>query len=137
MKKKGMMIGVLALLVLAVVALVSLFSPKPQAGDKMISIKIVDELNAATLFDDTISTDAQTLGELLKESEELQISSEESQYGMYITAMMNTPQHDDAYWVFESENKKTCEEAGYWPAADSVMLADGDVFLFKLTNQFN
>lgn len=45
MKKKGYILGIIAILVVAVVLLVNSLTPKPQEGLKNIEIKIVDEMN--------------------------------------------------------------------------------------------
>ena len=139
MKKKGLILGGLAVLVLLVMIAVNMLMPKLQAGMKNITIKIVDEMNDEVLFDDVIQTSDEILATLLTSEKALKVVGEEGQYGLFITSMMGVDAHDDAYWVFESDNNKSCGEAegGYCPAANSVNLADGDVFLFKLTNQFN
>lgn len=139
MKKKGIILGSIAVLILVVAVALNMLMPKSEAGMKNITIKIVDKMNDQVLYDDTIATSEETLGKLLLAQEELKVVGEEGQYGLFITSMMGADAHDDAFWIFESENNKTCGEAegGFCPAADAVILADGDIFLFKLTNQFN
>lgn len=139
MKKKGYILGIIAVLVVAVVLLVNRLTPKPQEGLKNIEIKIVDEMNDEILYEGKMDTEAETLGEMLVSEDDLKVKGETGQYGFFISSMMGVDAHDDAFWVFESDNNKSCgeAEAGFCPAADAVVLADGDTFLFKLTNQFN
>lgn len=139
MKKKVTLIGILVLVTVGLVLGINALMPKPVEGDKTISFKIVDEMTNQVLFEDDIQSDAETLGDCLRNYPDFKLEKEDSQYGMYITSLMGVAAHDDAYWVFESENNKSCSgsEGGFCPAADQVMLEDGDSFTFKLTNQFN
>lgn len=139
MKKKGIILGIIAILVVMVVLLVNSLTPKPQEGLKNITIKIVDQMNDKILYEGTIETETETLGEMLVSKDDLKVKGESGQYGFFISSMMGVDAHDDAFWVFESDNNKSCgeAEAGFCPAADAVVLEDGDIFLFKLTNQFN
>ena len=137
MKKKGTILGIIAILAVAVVMLVNSLTPKPQEGLKNITVKVVDEINDEILYEGMINTETDTLGKMLVSEDELKVKGESGQYGFFISSMMGVDAHDDAYWVFESDNNKSCgeAEAGFCPAADAVILEDGDVFLFKLTNQ--
>lgn len=139
MKKKGIILGIIAILVVMVVLLVNSLTPKPQEGLKNITIKIVDQMNDEILYEGTIETETETLGEMLVSKDDLKVKGESGQYGFFISSMMGVDAHDDAFWVFESDNNKSCgeAEAGFCPAADAVVLEDDDIFLFKLTNQFN
>lgn len=139
MKKKVTLIGLLVLITFALILGINSLMPKPVEGNKIITFKIVDEMNNQVLFDGDIQSDAETLGECLRDYPDFKLEKEDGQYGMYITSLMGVSVHDDAYWVFESENNKSCSgsEGGFCPAADQVMLEDGDNFTFKLTNQFN
>lgn len=139
MKKKGIILGVIAILVVVVVLAVNSLTPKTQEGLKNITIKIVDQMNDEVLYDGSIDTESETLGEMLVSEDDLKVKGESGQYGFFISSMMGVDAHDDAFWVFESDNNKSCgeAEAGFCPAADAVVLEDGDAFLFKLTNQFN
>ena len=88
MKKKGLILGGLAVLVLLVMIAVNMLMPKPQAGMKNITIKIVDEMNDEVLFDDVIQTSDEILATLLTSEKALKVVGEEGQYGLFITSMM-------------------------------------------------
>lgn len=68
-----------------------------------INIVIVDE-NKKELFNKEIETDKKYLNEVLKETEEIKLKSEKSDYGDYITSMMGIDQKNTDkgmyYWSY-------------------------------------
>ena len=109
-------------------------------GDKTIQIVIKDDKNK-TLYDDKVSTDATKLEVLLKEmkkDKEIVLEYEDGAYGMYITGMgkdkvVKQMESKGYYWIYTSDNNKSCKEAGYCEAANTLKIADQDKFVFALS----
>ena len=122
---KKVLLGVIALI--AVVGLFlgmyMKFRPQAQAGGKQISIEVVDDAGASTVYE--VATDAEYLREAFEDAEGLEVLGEESQYGLTIitvnglTADFNV---DSAYWSIMVNG-----EYGQY-GADSQVVTDGDVF---------
>lgn len=85
-----------------------------------------------------VPAECKTLAEVLLAAEELQLKSEESQYGMKILGLMGVEGNWDKgpWWLYESENNAACTAAGACDGASTLEVADGDIFTFKLTSDF-
>ena len=122
-KTTKILIAVVALVIVvaAVAALWLRFSPKPQAGDKTITLSVVYQDESQE--DYTIQTDAEYLKEAIEDTVEL--GGEESEYGftLYtvngVTADFNT---SGDYWAIYVNG-----EYGQY-ALDAQPVADGDSF---------
>lgn len=109
--------------------------------DKTIEILIKDQKNK-TIFNDKVDTNAKKLSTLLKEmkkDKKIKLDYEEGAYGMFITGMgVNTLLENDAakslYWVYSSDNNKSCVKAGFCDAANILKIADEDKFVFTLSD---
>lgn len=125
-------LGVGALVVLvAVFALVyGKFSAKPVAGEKAITIEVVDADAASTTYE--INTDAEFLRQAMEEAqaEGLTFSGAESEYGMMIDTVNGIRADytlDGAYWSFYV-NDEYCNYG-----IDTQPVADGDEFSIVYT----
>lgn len=106
---------------------------------KSITIEIIDEVNDEVLLQETFQTTSEDLGGFLKTEPKVALIYEDDQYGLYITSLMGREASASAFWLFESSNNKSCaaDTSGYCPAADSVILQDGDSFTFQLSDDFS
>lgn len=122
---KKTLLGVVALVVVLGLMAVAyaVFGPKAVAGSKSITIEVIDHTGASTLY--KTQTDAEFLRQALEETEGLEISGTESEYGLTIitvngvTADFNV---DGAYWSIMVNG-----EYGMY-GADSQPVMDGDAF---------
>lgn len=73
----------------------------------------------------------------MKENKEIVLEYEDSTYGMYIKGMGKDKLHKEdvsasKYWVYDSENNKSCKEADLCDSANKLAIEDNDVFVFTL-----
>lgn len=106
-----------------------------------LTISVIDTTQEnKVLFEGNVEVPAEckTLADVLLAAEELQLKSEESQYGMAILGMMGVEGNWDKgpWWLYESENNAACAAAGFCDGASALEVADGDIFTFKLTSDF-
>jgi len=107
-KVKKIVIGILILIVIAAGLLFAYnaFKPVASKGAKTITIAVVDNNKQET--DYTVHTDAETLKQVMDETDGLTYSGDDSDYGLMIstvngvTADFNT---DGAYWAFYVNNE--------------------------------
>ena len=81
---RKLIIGITALVLLIVVfaAVFLLFRPKTVQGAKSITIEVVDNNAASTIYD--LHTDAEYLRQAMEQAEGLEFSGTESEYGMMV-----------------------------------------------------
>lgn len=102
-KKKGLALAVFVLAAIAIIFGVVYinFSPKATKGAKELTIEVIDNNTASTVY--TVHTDAEYLRQAIEETEGLTVEGTESEYGMMvetvngITADYNV---DGSYWAF-------------------------------------
>lgn len=127
---KKLIIGVIvmALLIAMFAVLFFLFRPKAVQGAKTITIEVVDDNAASALY--TTHTDAEYLRQAMEETDGLEFSGTESEYGMMVetvngvTADYNV---DQSYWGF-FVNGEYCNYG-----IDTQPVTDGDVFRIVYT----
>ena len=101
-----------------------------------INITIIDEINNKELFKGSIETNYELLADALENNEELKVVMEDSEYGKYITSMMDVAATDTNYWVYDSDNNEECLEAGMCMGVSETTIEDGDNFFFTYTDTF-
>ena len=101
-----------------------------------INITIIDEINNKELFKGSIATNYELLADALENNEELKVVMEDSEYGEYITSMMDVAATDTNYWVYDSDNNDDCLEAGMCMGVSETTIEDGDNFIFTYTDTF-
>lgn len=136
MKKKNLVLLLLACLVLLALGSSYLFQKQGNKDLKTIGITIIDQHEGTVLYDGTLQSNHATLGDLLSETDEIAVGIEKGSYGAYIVSMMDHESDQEYFWVYESENNASCEAMGMCPAIDDCLLEDGDTFTFELTNTF-
>ncbi len=122
-KKLFIGVGVMVLLIALFAVLFFLFRPKAVQGAKSITIEVVDNNGASTVYD--VHTDAEYLRQAMEEAKGLEFSGAESEYGMMvetvngITADYNV---DQSYWGF-FVNGEYCNYG-----IETQPVTDGDAF---------
>ena len=106
MKKKSYaIIGVLVVIIILIVASILIFNNNNNNSNsevtelKTVNISVYDQ-NDETLFNENVETDKEYLIDVLNDTNELQLETEDSQYGAYITSIMGIEQNDDYYWSY-------------------------------------
>lgn len=115
-------------------------SKNPRTDDlKNIHVEIIDEVKDEVLMEETFQTNSEDLGAFLKSEPKVKLVYEDGQYGLYITSLMERDATSSAFWIYESTNNLSCSQGqgGFCPAAEDVILQDGDSFVFKLSDDFN
>ncbi len=125
---KKALFGVVALVaVIAVLAAVFFtFREKPVEGSKAITIEVVDNAQASTVYE--LNTDAEYLRQAMEEAEGLTFSGTESEYGLMVDTINGITADysvDGAYWSFYV-NDAYCNYG-----IDSQPVEDGDAFLIR------
>jgi hypothetical protein len=122
--KKVIIAAVILVALIAVFAIAfAIFSPKAQKGAKSITLTVVDDQGAATVYE--ADTDAEYLSEVFDEIDGLTVEGSESEYGLYIETVNGLTadySKDGAYWSIYVNG-----EYGQY-GADSQPVADGDEF---------
>ncbi len=127
---KKLIIGVIvmALLIAMFAVLFFLFRPKAVQGAKTITIEVVDDNAASTLY--TTHTDAEYLRQAMEETDGLEFSGTEGEFGLMVetvngvTADYNA---DQSYWGFYV-NGEYCNLG-----IDTQPVTDGDAFRIVYT----
>lgn len=104
MKKKSIaIISILALLIIIIVISLSLIKNNNSDNEntqlKKITISVYNQYNI-NLFNEAIETDKEYLIDILTNISEIQLKTEDSQYGAYIKSIMGIEQSDEYYWSY-------------------------------------
>lgn len=128
--RKNIIIGVAALA--AVVAVFAgiyfIFGAKPVAGNKSITIDVVNDKQERTAYE--LTTDAEYLRQAMEEAEGLTFSGAESEYGMMVDTVNGVKadyNENGAYWGFYV-NGDYCNYG-----IDDQPVLDGDAFSIEYT----
>ena len=127
-KKK--IIGIVAFIVIiaALVGAYIAFRPSALAGEKSITIEVVDSSKETTSYD--VDTDAEFLKQAMEETDGLEFSGTESEYGMMISTVNGETadyEKDGAYWSIMVNG----EYGNY--GIDQQPVVDGDVYQLVYT----
>ncbi|MDO4672640.1 MAG: hypothetical protein Q4A76_06980, partial [Porphyromonadaceae bacterium] len=104
-----------------------------------MNIQVQNKDTQEVLFDETVTASGETLADFLEDAKELDVEMEDGEYGKKIISILDLKTEDwnkGPWWVYESEDNKTCKEAGMCPAASDVVVEDGDHFTFTFTSTF-
>jgi hypothetical protein len=115
-------VGLIALVAVFIAAYV-IFRPKASAGDKDITIEVINSAKESTVYE--LSTDAEYLQQAMDEAEGLEYSGDEGEYGLMITTVNGERavfDENQAYWSFYL-NGEYCN----YGIAEQVV-TDGDLF---------
>ncbi len=128
-KNKGAMIGLVALVCVAVVFVGAYFATRGATteGSKTLTIEIVHGNGDAQEY--TVRTDAEYLGEALLEHEELGVVGEDGPYGLYIKEVdgEQASDADQTFWSVSQDGESLLV------GADQQPIADGEHYELVLT----
>ena len=122
---KGVLIGVIALVCVAVIVAIVYFvaRPKTQEGSKAITIDVVNKAGDSKVY--TLKTDAEFLRGAMDEAEGLTYDGSESEYGFYVESVNGEVADysvDGSYWSIYVNG-----EYGMY-GIDQQVVTDGDAF---------
>ena len=123
-------VGALVVLVAVFAFVYSKFSAKPVAGEKAITIEVVDDTAASTIYE--LNTDAEFLRQAMEEAQAqgFTFGGAESEYGLMIDTINGLRADytlDGAYWSFNL-NGTYCNYG-----IDDQPVNDGDAFSIVYT----
>ncbi len=108
---------------------------KKVEGEKEVTLVIEDKTYK-------YQTDAETLGELLDEIEDIDFvlsGKKTDQYGRYLLEIDEKGSDFDngVYWLYESSTNSECLKAGYCPGVDLIAIFDKDKFEFNYIGELS
>ena len=104
-KKSKFIVAVIIVLIMALGAVIYINvneknSLEDSTGNSMqISIKVFDKENVE-IYNKTIDTEEKYLADVLETLDDLDIIMEDSQYGKYITSILEITEGDNYYWSY-------------------------------------
>lgn len=124
----GIVLGALAIVLLigGMAAAWLIFGAKPQAGEKAITIEVINSADESVLYE--LNTDAEFLRQAMDEADGLTYAGEEGAYGLMITTVNGEKavyEENGAYWSFYV-NGEYCNYG-----IDEQPVADGDAFVIE------
>ena len=129
MNKKALMISLIVLVIIlsVVVVILSLDNENINNIEKKIQItmSVFDKENN-NIYKEEIKTSEKYLIEVLKDIEELKVITEDSDYGEYITSIMDIAQGDNYYWSYYIDDEYATV------GASSCEIEDGKTYSFKI-----
>lgn len=128
-KKKKVLLGLIPVVIIALLAVVFLvFKPGTTTGSKKVEINVVNDTGDVKTYN--VKTDAEYLRQAMEETEGLDFSGDESEYGMMVTVVNGVTADynvDQSYWAFYV-NGDYCNFG-----IDEQPVTDGDVFKIEYT----
>lgn len=128
-KKKKLLLGLVPVAIIVLLAVVFVaFKPGTTSGSKKVEINVVNDKGDIKTYN--IKTDAEYLRQAMEETDGLEFSGEEGEYGMMVivvngvTADYNV---DQSYWAFYV-NDEYCNYG-----IDEQPVTDGDIFKIEYT----
>lgn len=100
-KKILLAVGGLVLIAAIFAGIYFALAPKATAGGKEITIEVIDDAQASTVYE--IQTDAEFLGDAIRETEDLVVDGTVGDYGMMVDTVNGVVADynaDGAYWAF-------------------------------------
>lgn len=126
-KKISIFIGIAMILIVGLVSIITNNSHKNENSEskKTIAISIYNK-ESENIYKENINTDKQYLIEVLDENKDLDIITEDSQYGKYITSIKGIEQGDNYYWSYyiDGEYAKV--------GVSNCKIEDGKTYDFKI-----
>lgn len=122
-KKIAIAITVLAAIIVIFAVIYVIAKPKANQGSKAVTIEVTDNEGKITTYE--TKTDAEYLGEVFAEIDDLTVEGTEGDYGLYIDTVNGLTAdyaEDGAYWSIYVNG----EYGNY--SADQQPVADGDVY---------
>lgn len=124
-KKISIFAVILIILIVVGTVLIRLNRDESKINNKTITISVYNKENEK-IYNENIDTDKQYLFDVISEREDLQVISEDSQYGKYITSIMEIEQGDNYYWTYYIDGQYA--EVG----VSNCEIEDGKTYDFKI-----
>ena len=130
MNKNAKKIGIIA--VVAIVLIAGIFAIVKHTNNsdvtlKTISISVYDKENT-NIYKERVDTDKQYLIEVLEENKDLNVVTQDSQYGKFITSIKGIEQGGDYYWMYYIDGEFA--QVG----VSNCEIEDGKTYDFKIEN---
>lgn len=125
LKKIGIIAVIAIVIIGAVIGVIISKSNKNNENIKTITISVFNKENE-NIYKENVNTDKQYLIEVLEENKDLNVKSEDSQYGKYITSIKGIEQGDNYYWSYYIDGQYA--EVG----VSSCEIEDGKTYDFKI-----
>lgn len=122
-KKIAIAITVLVAIIVIFAVVYAIVKPKANQGSKAVTIEVTDNEGKITTYE--TKTDAEYLGEVFAEIDDLTVEGADGDYGLYIDTVNGLTADyavDGAYWSIYVNG----EYGNY--SADQQPVADGDVY---------
>lgn len=100
-KKIILAVGILVLIAALFIGIYVALSPKASKGAKNITVEVIDDTQKSVVYE--VNTDAEYLGDALRETEGLSIEGTEGEYGLMVDTVNGVVadfNENGAYWAF-------------------------------------
>lgn len=106
-----------------------------------LHIKVKDEVNNKELFNGDVSVEGniETLEDFLKQADILDtVIKDDGQYTtlMSLLGVSTENFNEGPWWLYESENNKSCQATGMCDAINVLEIENGDSFIFRYTSSY-
>ena len=129
-KKIILAVGALALVAVIFAGIYFALAPKASAGSKDITIEVIDDEQKSVVYE--VSTDAEYLGDAVRETEGLTVDGTDGEYGMMVNTVNGVVadyNENGAYWAFYVDG----EYCMY--GMDEQPIADGQAYQIIYTTE--
>lgn len=127
-RKTGLLAVGAVILVVALAVLYMVFGPEAAQGEKSVTVEVVDDTGSVTSYE--TDTDAEYLRQVLEEIEGLEVTGQESDYGLMIESVNGVTADynvNGAYWAVYVNGAY----GNY--GVDTQPVADKDVYRLEYT----
>lgn len=128
-KKRGIGLSFVVVITIAIVATIGIIRNNTNsniANTKVnVTINVFDKENS-NIYNKSIETNKEYLLEILNDTEELNVVTEDSQYGAYITSIMGIEQGDNYYWSYYIDSEYASV------GVSNCEVEDGKTYDFKI-----
>ena len=120
------------ILLFAMLIFISACNKTDKVDENMISINInVYDKEAKEIYNQEISTNEKYLSEAIKDIEDLNVITVDSEYGEYITSILDISEGDNYYWNYYINDEYA--QVGI----SSCEVEDGKTYTFKIERYTN
>lgn len=120
-------IGAIIVIVAIAISLLIINNNKSDVENTKTTINIsVYNKENTNIYDESFSTDKKMLIDVLNDIDELEVKTEVSQYGAYITSIMGIEQGDNYYWSYYIDDEYATV------GVSSCELEEGKNYNFKI-----
>lgn len=136
MKKKSIVIGIIVvvIVILGIIGIVNINNDNGSIETKIsdtnventqIIINVYDK-DSIEIYNETINTEETYLADVLETLDELNVEMEDSDYGMYITSILDIEEGDNYYWSYYIDDEYASV------GVSSCVIEDDVTYSFKI-----